>query len=73
MVGCIVSYTYRMGLCSQYTTDMESSRLASVTQERDLEEFLNTAQLAGTDFTAGAQNVYYQEELLRSSIQNVAM
>jgi hypothetical protein len=25
-----------------------------VTQERDLDEFLNTAQLAGTEFTAGA-------------------
>jgi hypothetical protein len=24
-----------------------------VTQERDLDEFLNTAQLAGTEFTAG--------------------
>ncbi|VDB99574.1 unnamed protein product [Peniophora sp. CBMAI 1063] len=40
-----------------YTTDFESSRLASVTQERDLEEFLNTAQLAGTDFTAERRNV----------------
>lgn len=40
----------------QYTTDLESaSRLKSVTQERDLEEFLNTAQLAGTEFTAGTQ------------------
>jgi hypothetical protein len=27
--------------------------LQSITQERDLDEFLNTAQLAGTDFTAG--------------------
>lgn len=26
-----------------------------MTQERDLDEFLNTAQLAGTEFTAGAQ------------------
>ncbi|KZV77679.1 P-loop containing nucleoside triphosphate hydrolase protein [Peniophora sp. CONT] len=40
-----------------YTTDIESSRLASVTQERDLEEFLSTAQLAGTDFTAERRNV----------------
>jgi hypothetical protein len=31
-----------------------SQRLISVTQERDLDEFLHTAQLAGTDFTAGA-------------------
>lgn len=38
----------------QYTTDLDStSRLKSVTQERDLDEFLNTAQLAETDFTAG--------------------
>ncbi|KAG6830293.1 hypothetical protein H0H92_001371 [Tricholoma furcatifolium] len=37
-----------------YTSDLDSSsRLKSVTQERDLDEFLNTAQLAGTDFTAG--------------------
>ena len=30
-----------------------TSRLKSVTQERDLDEFLNTAQLAGMEFTAG--------------------
>lgn len=29
------------------------TRLKSVTQERDLDAFLNTAQLAGTEFTAG--------------------
>ncbi|KAJ4484903.1 P-loop containing nucleoside triphosphate hydrolase protein [Lentinula edodes] len=41
-----------------YTTDVDStSRLKSVTQERDLEEFLNTAQLAETDFTAERRNV----------------
>ncbi|KAG6889910.1 hypothetical protein C0992_003614 [Termitomyces sp. T32_za158] len=34
-----------------------SQRLRSVTQERDLEEFLNTAQLAGTEFTAERRNV----------------
>ena len=28
-------------------------RMKSVTQETDLEEFLHTAQLAGTEFTAG--------------------
>ena len=27
--------------------------MKSVTQENDLEEFLSTAQLAGTEFTAG--------------------
>ena len=38
----------------QYTTDIDStSKLRSVTQEKDLDEFLNTAQLAATDFTAG--------------------
>lgn len=38
----------------QYTTDFDTtSRLKSVTQERDLEAFLNAAQLAGTEFTAG--------------------
>jgi hypothetical protein len=38
--------------------------MSSVTQENDLEAFLNTATLAGTDFAAG--------ELLsdRSEIQN---
>ncbi|KAI0271431.1 P-loop containing nucleoside triphosphate hydrolase protein [Gloeopeniophorella convolvens] len=41
-----------------YTTDLDSaSRLQSVTQERDLDEFLNTAQLAGTEFTAERRNV----------------
>jgi hypothetical protein len=41
-------------LVYQYTTDIDtSSRLQSVTQERDLDEFLNTARLAGTEFTAG--------------------
>ncbi|KAK9457774.1 P-loop containing nucleoside triphosphate hydrolase protein [Dipodascopsis uninucleata] len=32
-------------------------RLQSVTQERDLDEFLSTAELAGTDFTATKLNV----------------
>ncbi|KNZ75676.1 Large subunit GTPase 1, partial [Termitomyces sp. J132] len=41
-----------------YTSDIDSSqRLRSVTQERDLDEFLNTAQLAGTEFTAERRNV----------------
>lgn len=39
---------------SQFATDLDSpARLKSITQEKDLDEFLNTAQLAGTDFTAG--------------------
>lgn len=38
----------------QYTTDVDSTtRLQSITQERDLDEFLSTATLAGTNFTAG--------------------
>lgn len=37
----------------QYAVDISSNNLKSVTQERDLDEFLNTAQLAATDFTAG--------------------
>jgi large subunit GTPase 1 len=41
-----------------YTTDVDStSRLQSVTQEKDLDEFLNTAQLAGTEFTAERRNL----------------
>ncbi|PPQ62960.1 hypothetical protein CVT24_006066, partial [Panaeolus cyanescens] len=41
-----------------YSVDVDSSsRLKSVTQERDLDEFLNTAQLAGTEFTAERRNV----------------
>ncbi|OCH94716.1 P-loop containing nucleoside triphosphate hydrolase protein [Obba rivulosa] len=41
-----------------YTTDLDSTtRLQSITQERDLDEFLNTAQLAGTQFTAERRNV----------------
>ena len=35
-----------------HTTELPSG-LHSVTQENDLDEFLNTAQLAATDFTAG--------------------
>ncbi|KAF8222122.1 putative LSG1-large-subunit GTPase, partial [Tricholoma matsutake] len=41
-----------------FAADIPSTdRLKSVTQERDLDEFLNTAQLAGTDFTAERRNV----------------
>ncbi|KAJ3734647.1 P-loop containing nucleoside triphosphate hydrolase protein [Lentinula guzmanii] len=48
----------RMQESGMYTTDIDAtSRLKSVTQERDLEEFLNTAQLAETDFTAERRNV----------------
>ncbi|OBZ79926.1 Large subunit GTPase 1 [Grifola frondosa] len=40
-----------------YTTDIDPNRLQSITQERDLDEFLNTATLAGTQFTAERRNV----------------
>ncbi|KAI0307671.1 P-loop containing nucleoside triphosphate hydrolase protein [Multifurca ochricompacta] len=41
-----------------YTTDIDSaSRLQSITQEGDLDEFLNTARLAETDFTAERRNM----------------
>ncbi|KAF9229092.1 P-loop containing nucleoside triphosphate hydrolase protein [Gyrodon lividus] len=41
-----------------YTNEVDSTtRLKSVTQERDLDEFLNTAQLAGTEFTAERRNI----------------
>ncbi|KAF9431720.1 Viral polyprotein [Cleaved into: Capsid protein C] [Entomortierella beljakovae] len=34
------------------------TRLQSVTQEGDLESFLSTAELAGTEFTAGKYQFY---------------
>ncbi|TCD61300.1 hypothetical protein EIP91_008650 [Steccherinum ochraceum] len=41
-----------------YVADLDSTtRLQSITQERDLDEFLNTATLAGTEFTAERRNV----------------
>ncbi|CAE6426505.1 unnamed protein product [Rhizoctonia solani] len=40
----------------KYTTDLDTG-LQSITQERNLDEFLNTAQLAGKEFTAERQNV----------------
>ncbi|KAI0689891.1 P-loop containing nucleoside triphosphate hydrolase protein [Cytidiella melzeri] len=40
-----------------YTTDVDPGRLQSITQERDLDEFLSTATLAGTQFTAERRNV----------------
>lgn len=41
----------------QQALDTGSANLQSVTHERDLDEFLNTAQLAATDFTAGPSSV----------------
>ncbi|KAG8740975.1 hypothetical protein FRC10_003513 [Ceratobasidium sp. 414] len=40
----------------KYTTELDH-QLQSVTQEGNLEEFLNTAQLAGREFTAERQNI----------------
>lgn len=37
---------------SMFTTDVSSDKLRSVTQERPLDEFLSTAELADRDFTA---------------------
>ncbi|KAJ7293403.1 P-loop containing nucleoside triphosphate hydrolase protein [Mycena rebaudengoi] len=51
-----------------FVTDADStSRLKSVTQEADLDEFLNTAQLAGTDFTAERRNVKIIQQSAGSS------
>ncbi|KAF8213250.1 P-loop containing nucleoside triphosphate hydrolase protein [Mycena galopus ATCC 62051] len=58
----------RMQESGLYVTDADStSRLKSVTQEADLDEFLNTAQLAGTDFTAERRNVKIIQQTAGSS------
>jgi len=44
-------------LISQYTLD-DSNPLASVTHERDLDEFLANAALADADFTTGQSNLH---------------
>ncbi|GJE87571.1 P-loop containing nucleoside triphosphate hydrolase protein [Phanerochaete sordida] len=40
-----------------YTTDVDPTKLMSITQERDLDEFLSTATLAAREFTAERRNV----------------
>lgn len=40
-----------------------------MTQERDLDEFLNTAQLAGTEFTAGAHLHGIHKDLMTYSLE----
>ncbi|CAH7673461.1 nucleolar GTP-binding protein 2 [Phakopsora pachyrhizi] len=40
-----------------HTTEVYQNKPISITQENDLENFLNTAALAGTDFTAERQNI----------------
>ncbi|KAJ7786125.1 hypothetical protein B0H16DRAFT_1401155 [Mycena metata] len=58
----------RMQESGLYVTDADSTtRLKSVTQEADLDEFLNTAQLAGTDFTAERRNVKIIQQSAGSS------
>ncbi|KAK0245678.1 hypothetical protein EDD85DRAFT_27157 [Armillaria nabsnona] len=58
----------RMQESGLYVTDVDpTSRLKSVTQERDLDEFLNTAQLAGTEFTAERRNVKVIQQSASSS------
>lgn len=47
----------------RHTTDLQDSsapwtHYQSITQESDLEAFLTTAQLAGTEFTAGKASAY---------------
>ncbi|KIY63753.1 P-loop containing nucleoside triphosphate hydrolase protein [Cylindrobasidium torrendii FP15055 ss-10] len=61
----------RMEQSGLYTTDMDdTSKLKSVTQERDLDEFLNTAELAGTDFTAERRNVKIIQQAPGSDAKN---
>ncbi|KAJ7169703.1 hypothetical protein C8R46DRAFT_994085 [Mycena filopes] len=58
----------RMQESGLYVVDADSTtRLKSVTQEADLDEFLNTAQLAGTDFTAERRNVKIIQQSAGSS------
>ncbi|KAJ2022068.1 hypothetical protein H4S03_009586, partial [Coemansia sp. S3946] len=44
-----------------HTTDLDDgpawTKLQSITQQGDIEEFLHTAELAGTEFTAERMNV----------------
>ncbi|KAF7310759.1 p-loop containing nucleoside triphosphate hydrolase protein [Mycena chlorophos] len=54
----------RAPVSALYATD---ERLKSVTQERDLDEFFNTAQLAGTDFAAERRNVKIIQQTAGSS------
>ena len=50
--GLVRSFAQRCMLIMQYVLD-ESNPLQSVTQERDLDEFLANAALADTDFATG--------------------
>lgn len=58
----------RMQETGNYSVDVDTtSKLKSVTQERDLEEFFNTADLAGTEFTAERRNVKIIQQSAGSS------
>ncbi len=52
---------YHTSLTAQHTTDYDDTpkwvQLQSITQENDLDAFLRTAELAGTEFTAERLNV----------------
>jgi large subunit GTPase 1 len=54
MLCIVVAYFF---LVTQHTTDVNEGpkwvKMQSITQENDLDAFLSTAALAGTDFTAG--------------------
>ncbi|KXN85669.1 Large subunit GTPase 1 [Leucoagaricus sp. SymC.cos] len=58
----------RMQETGNYSVDVDTtSKLKSVTQERDLDEFFNTAELAGTEFTAERRNVKIIQQSVASS------
>ncbi|KAF9447793.1 P-loop containing nucleoside triphosphate hydrolase protein [Macrolepiota fuliginosa MF-IS2] len=58
----------RMQETGNYSVDVDTtSRLKSITQERDLDEFFNTAELAGTEFTAERRNVKIIQQSVTSS------
>lgn len=57
----------------RFTTDKKEAnwvKLRSVTQENSLDEFLNTAQLADTDFTAAKENLIKIIKVGNTSIVN---
>ncbi|MBW0504236.1 hypothetical protein O181_043951 [Austropuccinia psidii MF-1] len=53
-----------------HTTDIYDNKPISVTQETDLENFLNTAKLADKDFTAERQNVVIINSQTGSKFEN---
>ncbi|XP_006454004.1 hypothetical protein AGABI2DRAFT_182004 [Agaricus bisporus var. bisporus H97] len=58
----------RMHETGNYSVDVDqTARLKSVTQEGDMEEFFNTAELAGTDFAAERRNMRVIQQSVVSS------